>query len=420
VETYKKSSCSFCSKSQTQANKLIASPSGTSFICDECITICKEILKEEEVTGTESISSSLTPQEIKAKLDDYIIEQEHAKKVLSVAVYNHYKRINYNLDNKKLMKNKDVLELEKSNVLLLGPTGTGKTLLASTLAKILDVPFASADATCLTEAGYVGEDVEGLLLKLIQSADYDVKKAEQGIIYVDEIDKIAKKVQNKGLPRDPSGEGVQQALLKIIEGTVSSVPPQGGRKFPYQENLSINTSNILFICGGAFVGLDKIIKSRINMNKLGFEIEEETTESKQKAETIEKVQPDDLNKFGLIPEFVGRIPIVVGLNELKEEALVKILTTPKNAIVKQYKKLFKIDGIDLQFKDSALREVAKKAIILKSGARALRSILEESMLELMYETPSDKSVKRVIIDDKVIMGSSTPQVIKEEKALAKA
>lgn len=405
-----KMSCSFCGKSQVAVSKLIASPGGTSFICDECIKICKEILKEDEIVSIDSKITILTPKEIKAKLDEYIIGQEEAKKVLSVAVYNHYKRINYNLDTSKSL-GKEKIELDKSNVLLLGPTGSGKTLLASTLARILQVPFASADATCLTEAGYVGEDVESLLLKLIQSADFDINKAEKGIIYVDEVDKIAKKATNRGLPRDPSGEGVQQALLKVIEGTVASVPPQGGRKFPYQENLSIDTSNILFICGGAFVGINKIIESRLNKNKLGFEINEAEKE-KQNSAIIKNIQPEDLNKFGLIPEFVGRIPIVVGLDELDEEALKLILTKPKNAIIKQYKTMFDIDGVNVEFKESAIEAVAKKAVKLKSGARGLRSILESSMLETMYNCPSDKDIKDVVIDAHVIEKLSEAKINK--------
>ncbi|MDD4211017.1 MAG: ATP-dependent Clp protease ATP-binding subunit ClpX [Clostridia bacterium] len=415
MENYSKMFCSFCGKSSTEAGKLVASPSGTSFICDECISICKEILKEDEMVKFEGKVNLLTPEQIKAKLDDYIIDQEKAKKVLSVAVYNHYKRINYNLENKISLKNKNIVELEKSNVLLLGPTGCGKTLLASTLAKILEVPFVAADATTLTEAGYVGEDVESILLKLIQAADYDIKRAERGIVYIDEIDKIAKKSQNKALPRDPSGEGVQQALLKIIEGTTASVPPQGGRKFPYQENLSIDTTNILFICGGAFVGIDKIIESRINLNKLGFNISDPTTSEIKAEEEVKKVKPEDLNKFGLIPEFVGRMPIIVAVNELSETALVKILKEPKNAITKQYKQMFNLEGINLEFDDSALVEVAKKAITLKSGARGLRTILEDSMLELMYKTPSNKNIKTIVLDESFINETGEPHVLYSDK-----
>jgi ATP-dependent Clp protease ATP-binding subunit ClpX len=397
MESSAKMHCSFCGKSSTEAGKLVASPSGTSFICDECISICKEILKEDDLVKFESKINLLTPKQLKAKLDEYIIDQEEAKKVLSVAVYNHYKRINYNLENKNNLKNRAAVELEKSNVLLLGPTGCGKTLLASTLAKILEVPFVSADTTTLTEAGYVGEDVESILLKLIQAADYDIKRAERGIVYIDEIDKIAKKAQNKALPRDPSGEGVQQALLKILEGTIASVPPQGGRKFPYQENLTINTANILFICGGAFVGLDKMIENRLAKSKMGFVAEEES-ELKQ-FENKNKVLPDDLNKFGLIPEFVGRLPIIVKLNELSQAALIKILIEPKNSITKQYKQMFFMDGIQLEFDERALAQIAKQAMLLKSGARGLRTVLEDAMLELMYEVPSDKSIKNLVLDE---------------------
>ena len=413
MENYSKMFCSFCGKSSIDAGKLVASPSGNSFICDECITICKEILKEDDSIKFEGKVNLLTPEQIKEKLDDYIIDQEQAKKVLSVAVYNHYKRINYNLENKVSLKNKSQVELEKSNVLLLGPTGCGKTLLASTLAKILEVPFVAADATTLTEAGYVGEDVESILLKLIQVADYDIKRAERGIVYIDEVDKIAKKSQNKALPRDPSGEGVQQALLKIIEGTTASVPPQGGRKFPYQENLSIYTTNILFICGGAFVGIDKIIDRRVNLNKLGFNVLNEDVKEENKEGVVKKVKPEDLSKFGLIPEFVGRLPIIVTLNELSENALIKILKEPKNAITKQYKQMFLLDGINLEFKEGALLEVAKKAINLKSGARGLRTILEDSMLELMYTTPSDKNIKGIVLDEKFINETAAAEILYE-------
>ena len=409
METVSKMYCSFCGKSSLEAGKLVASPSGNSFICDECIAICKEILKEDELIKLENKVNLLTPKEIKAKLDDYIIDQEEAKKVLSVAVYNHYKRINYNLEHKISLKNKNYVELEKSNVLLLGPTGCGKTLLASTLARILEVPFVSADATTLTEAGYVGEDVESILLKLIQAADYDIKKAERGIVYIDEIDKIAKKAQNKALPRDPSGEGVQQALLKILEGTIASVPPQGGRKFPYQENLSIDTSNILFICGGAFVGLDKIVENRISKCALGFVAQKE----EENVVKQNKILPDDLNKFGLIPEFVGRLPIVVALSELSETALVRILKEPKNALIKQYKQMFFMDGVQLEFEDNALTEIAKKAVLLKSGARGLKTILEDSMLDLMYETPSNKSQKTIVLD-KNFLGKNYNHITQDE------
>ncbi|PKK96098.1 MAG: ATP-dependent Clp protease ATP-binding subunit ClpX [Tenericutes bacterium HGW-Tenericutes-4] len=413
MEPISKMYCSFCGKSSSEAGKLVASPSGNSFICDECISICKEILKEDELVKFDCKVNLLKPKEIKAKLDEYIIDQEEAKKVLSVAVYNHYKRINYNLENKTTIKNRSVVELEKSNVLLLGPTGCGKTLLASTLAKILEVPFVSADATTLTEAGYVGEDVESILLKLIQAADYDLKRAERGIVYIDEIDKIAKKAQNKALPRDPSGEGVQQALLKILEGTTASVPPQGGRKFPYQENLSIDTSNILFICGGAFVGIDKIIEGRLAQNKLGFLAAEEETTALKEYQSKDKVLPDDLNKFGLIPEFVGRLPIVVKLNELSQTALIKILKEPKNAIIKQYKQMFFMDGVQLEFDERAIEQIAKQAMLLKSGARGLRTILENAMLELMYEIPSNKSVKTLVLDEELLKKVKPIEIYKE-------
>ncbi|MFO7989083.1 MAG: ATP-dependent Clp protease ATP-binding subunit ClpX [Thermodesulfobacteriota bacterium] len=402
--------CSFCGKNQKEVQKLIAGPS--VYICNECIKLCGEIIEDEEkekAAETESAREFYPPRQIKEMLDSYVIEQDAAKKVLSVAVYNHYKRL-----TSRIEKPADDVEIQKSNILLIGPTGCGKTLLAQTLARFLDVPFALADATALTEAGYVGEDVENIILSLVQNADYDIERAQKGIVYIDEIDKISQRGDNPSITRDVSGEGVQQALLKIIEGTIASVPPKGGRKHPQQDYVKVDTSNILFICGGTFTGLEKIIERRISQKTMGFGAKIADRRQVNVGTLLEQLKPEDLIGFGLIPEFLGRLPIITTISELSEASLVKILTEPKNALVKQYRELFRIEGVDLQFTDEALEAMAREAVHRKSGARGLRAIMEKTMLDIMYELPSKENVKECVVGEEVVLKNEPPILLYEQ------